>query len=86
MNPSNSLKAEWLNEEPEDPAHGKIKRTIEILDELETREPLAIEGLVEHYDLREADPILDHAPALRSKVDADRLLHILDELAREDGQ
>ena len=50
------------------------------------REPLAIEGLVDKYDPREADPILDHAPAVRSKVDADRLLRILDELAREDAQ
>ena len=52
MNPSNSLKAEWLNEEPEDPAHGKIKRTIEILDELETREPLAIETIVSEDERR----------------------------------
>lgn len=50
------------------------------------REPLAIEGLVDEYDRRDADPILDHAPAIRSKVDADRLLRILDELAREDAQ
>jgi hypothetical protein len=50
------------------------------------RDPLAIEGLVEAYDLREADPILDHAPAVRSKVDADRLLRILDELEKEGAQ
>ncbi|MCE2960849.1 MAG: hypothetical protein ACK46A_00510 [Akkermansiaceae bacterium] len=52
MNTSNLLKAEWLNEEPEDPAHGKIKRTIEILDELETRDPLAIETLVSEDERR----------------------------------
>ena len=34
----------------------------------------------------QADPILDHAPSVRSKVDADRLLSILDELAKEDSQ
>jgi hypothetical protein len=51
-----------------------------------TPQPLAIEGLVSDYDLREADPIFDHAPARRSKSDADRLLRILDELAGEDAQ
>ena len=49
-------------------------------------EPLEVELLVSEDARREADPILDHAPAVRSKVDADRLLQILDELAREDAQ
>lgn len=82
-------KTEWLHQsvEPIEPLiHGRLKRTLDILDELEQRDPLAIEGLVNNYDLREADPIFDHAPAVRSKVNADRLLHILDELAREDAQ
>lgn len=35
-----------------DPAHGKIKRTIEILDELESHEPLAIETLVSEDERR----------------------------------
>jgi hypothetical protein len=34
---------------------------------------------------RDADPILDAPPAMRSKVDADRLLALLDELERENG-
>lgn len=34
----------------------------------------------------DGDPLLlDRAPAIRSKVDADRLLRILDELAAEGG-
>ena len=89
MNLSDTLKTEWLHQpvEPIEPlVHGQLKRTLEILDELEQRDPLAIEGLVEDYDLREADPILNHAPAVRSKVDADRLLRILNEIAREDAQ
>lgn len=45
-----------------------------------------VELLVSEDALRDADPILDHAPAIRSKVDADRLLRLLDELAREDAQ
>lgn len=49
-------------------------------------QPLEVELLVSENARRDADPILDHAPAVRSKVDADRLLHILDELAREDAQ
>lgn len=32
-----------------------------------------------------ADPILDRPPAVRSKVDTDRLLSLLDELDREEG-
>jgi len=46
------------------------------------REPLEVELLVDEHARRDADPILDHAPAVRSKVDADRLLQILDELAQ----
>ena len=48
-------------------------------------DPLAIEGLVDEYDLRDDDPILDNLPARRSQVDADRLLAILDELERGEG-
>ena len=68
------------------PAHLK-REMLALFDKIsDDREPLAIEGLVDEYALRDADPILDHAPAVRSKVDADRLLRILDELAREDAQ
>ena len=52
MNLSNTLKTEWINAEVEDPAHGKIKRTIEILDELETRESLAIKTIVSEDERR----------------------------------
>ena len=44
-----------------------------------------LRGSTDDDDLQ-ADPILDHAPSVRSKVDADRLLSILDELAKEDSQ
>jgi len=68
------------------PAHLK-RDMLALIDKIsDDREPLAIEGLVDEYDLRDADPILDHAPAVRSKRDADRLLAILDELAGEDAQ
>ena len=49
-------------------------------------QPLAIELLVSEDARRDADPILDHVPARRSKVSADRLLAILDELAEEGAQ
>ena len=48
--------------------------------------PLPLELLVSNDARRDADPILDHAPAVRSKLDSDRLLAILDELEREDAQ
>ena len=51
-----------------------------------SNEPLEVELLVKEDARRDADPILDHAPARRSKVDADRLLRILDELAKEAAQ
>ncbi len=50
---ANPSKLEWLNAEVEDPAHGNIKRTLAILDEIETREPLAIETLVSEDERRE---------------------------------
>ena len=50
------------------------------------RQPLEVELLLPEHARRDADPILDHAPARRSKVDADRLLAILNELEKEDAQ
>ena len=50
------------------------------------RQPLEVELLVDEHARRDADPILDHPPARRSKVDADRLLRILDELEKENAQ
>jgi hypothetical protein len=50
------------------------------------RQPLEVELLVDEHARRDADPILDHAPARRSKVDSDRLLAILNELEKEDAQ
>ena len=68
------------------PAHLK-RDMLALIDKIsDDREQLAIEGTVDEYDRREADPILDHAPAVRSKVDADRLLRLLDDLASEDAQ
>lgn len=46
-------------------------------------EPLPVELLVSEDARRDADPIIDHPPAVRSHVEADR---ILDELDREDAQ
>jgi len=51
-----------------------------------SHQPLEVELLVDEDARRDADPILDHPPARRSKVSADRLLSILDELAKEDSQ
>ena len=50
------------------------------------KQPLEIELLVDEDARRDADPIHDHPPARRSKVSADRLLAILDELAEEGAQ
>ncbi len=50
------------------------------------KQPLELELLVSEDVRRDADPIHDHPPARRSKVSADRLLAILDELAGEDAQ
>jgi hypothetical protein len=61
-------------------------RELTILASMQDREPLLIETLVSEDDRRDADPILDHVPALRSKVDADRLLRTLDELEKEAAQ
>jgi hypothetical protein len=48
-------------------------------------DPLALYGLLTEDELRDDDD-LDHAPARRSQVDADRLLRILDELEKEAAQ
>jgi hypothetical protein len=54
MNPA-LRKMQWL--EPSDPIepliHGRLKRTLEILDELEQREPLEIEQLVSEDERRQ---------------------------------
>ncbi len=54
MNPA-LRKMQWLEpSEPIEPLiHGQLKRTLEILDELEQREPLAIETLVSDDERRE---------------------------------
>lgn len=97
MNLSKTSKSEWLNEEPEDPTHGKIKRTIEILDELETRDPLVIETLVSEDGRRgrdeledwldeqiQVDPYECHASSKRSEREVSNLLAILDNLDRKE--
>ncbi len=57
MSLSNTLKTEWLQQpsEPIEPlTHGRLKRTLEILDELEEqRQPLAIETLVSEDERRQ---------------------------------
>jgi hypothetical protein len=52
----NLCKLEWLHQsvEPIEPlTHGRLKRTLEILDELEQREPLAIETIVSEDERRQ---------------------------------
>jgi predicted CopG family antitoxin len=51
----NPAKLEWLlASDPIEPLiHGRLKRTLEILDELEQREPLEIEQLVSEDERRE---------------------------------
>jgi hypothetical protein len=53
---ANPTKTEWLHQpvEPIEPlVHGQLKRTLEILEELEQRDPLAIEQLVSEDQRRE---------------------------------
>ena len=55
----NPCKLEWIKpSEPIEPLiHRRLKRTLEILDELEEREPLAIECLITADELRGKEKI-----------------------------